>query len=78
MSCPGRLTKEIAWTETGSGMGNCCGCKGDPGHETVLVRHKFAWTKTDRVIFGIDRYMFPTPFCSVWEMRCSMALMFII
>ncbi|RXN05471.1 pleckstrin -like protein [Labeo rohita] len=37
-------------------MGNCCGCKGDSGHETVPVRHKFAWTKTDRVIFGIDSH----------------------
>uniref|UniRef100_A0A8C2I5P2 Pleckstrin homology domain containing, family A member 7a n=1 Tax=Cyprinus carpio TaxID=7962 RepID=A0A8C2I5P2_CYPCA len=37
-------------------MGNCCGCKGDSGHETVLVRHKLAWPKTDRVIFGIDSH----------------------
>uniref|UniRef100_A0A8C2D8M7 Pleckstrin homology domain containing, family A member 7a n=1 Tax=Cyprinus carpio TaxID=7962 RepID=A0A8C2D8M7_CYPCA len=37
-------------------MGNCCGCEGDSGHETVLVRQKFAWPKTDRVILGIDSH----------------------
>lgn len=52
-----RQRQEIVQTEKRSGMGNCCGREGDLGHETVLVRHKFAWPKTDRVIFGIDRYM---------------------
>ncbi|XP_043120339.1 pleckstrin homology domain-containing family A member 7 isoform X2 [Puntigrus tetrazona] len=37
-------------------MGNCCGREGDSGHETVPVRQKFAWPKTDRVIFGIDSH----------------------
>ncbi|XP_068070926.1 pleckstrin homology domain-containing family A member 7 isoform X6 [Danio rerio] len=38
-------------------MGNCCACEGDSGHETVLVRHKFAWPRTERIIIsGMDSH----------------------